>query len=132
MLIPFVDTTVFSTVPALVAGRSGLFEGYVDSDYTSAFGVSTCGSLGNTSAPGGGVVGAVFSSPEPIFVPGGGDGRTNYVAVTDDNTGLSTISIDAVSYTLTFGQTSSGYDLYTFSDGTQRIFDGNTYTIGFT
>ena len=128
MLIPFVDTTVFSTVPtlvtALVAGRSvDGDEGYIDSDFASTFGFSTFGSLGNTSAPGGGVVGAVFT------VGGGG---TSYVAVTDDNTGLSTISIDAVSYTLTLLVTSSGYDLYTFSDGTQRIFDGNTYTIGFT
>jgi len=132
MLIPFADTTVFSTVPTLVAGTSSLFEGYIDSDFESSAFISACGSLGNTSAPGGGVVGAVFSSPEPIYVPGGGDGRTNYVAVTDDNTGLSTISIDAVSYTLTFSQTEFGYDFYYFSYGTQRIFDGNTYTIGFT
>jgi len=127
MLIPFVDTTVFSTVPtlvtALVAGRSvDGDEGYIDSDFASASGFSTCGSLGNTSAPGGGVVGAVFTDS-------GGGSR---VAVTDDNTGLSTISIDAVSYTLTLLVTSSGYDVYNFSDGTQRIFDGNTYTIGFT
>ena len=127
MLIPFADTTVFATVPTLVAGRSGLFEGYTDSDFASSAFFSTFGSLGNTSAPGGGVVGAVFTDSG-----GGGDGRINYIAVTDDNTGLSTISIDAVSYTLTLLVTSSGYDVYNFSDGTQRIFDGNTYTIGFT
>ena len=125
MLIPFADTTVFSTVPTLVAGTSSRGdEGYSDSDFASASGFSTCGSLGNTSAPGGGVVGAVFTDS--------GGGSRNSVAVTDDNTGLSTISIDAVSYTLTFDQTRSGHFLYTFSDGTQRIFDGNTYTIGFT
>lgn len=127
MLVPFADTTVFATVTTLVAGRSvDGDEGYVDSDFASATSFSTCGSLGNTSAPGGGVVGAVFS------LPGGEDGRINFVAVTDDNTGLSTISIDAVSYTLTFDLTTLGYDFYYFSDGTQRIFDGNTYTIGFT
>ena len=127
MLVPFADTTVFATVPTLVAGRSSRGdEGYFDSDFASAIGLSTIGSLGNTSAPGGGVVGAVFS------LPGGEDGRINFVAVTDDNTGLSTISIDAVSYTLTYSHTTSGYDVYNFSEGTQRIFDGNTYTIGFT
>ena len=124
MLIPFVDTTVFSTVPTLVAGTSSLFEGYIDSDFESSAFISACGSLGNTSAPGGGVVGAVFTDS--------GGGSRNSVAVTDDNTGLSTISIDAVSYTLTFSQTEFGYDFYYFSYGTQRIFDGNTYTIGFT
>ena len=130
MLIPFADTTVFATEATLVAGRSGDaygYEGYIDSDVAPTLDTSTFGSLDNTSAPGGGVVGAVFTDSG-----GGGDGRINYIAVTDDNTGLSTISIDAVSYTLTLLVTSSGYDLYTFSDGTQRIFDGNTYTIGFT
>jgi len=126
MLIPFADTTVFATVPTLVAGRSGDYEGYIDSDYASVSGLSTCGSLGNTSAPGGGVVGAVFSLI--VFV----GYAINRVVVTDDNTGLSTISIDAVSYTLTYSHTTNGYDTYSFSDGTQRIFDGNTYTIGFT
>ena len=129
MLIPFVDTTVFFTEATLVAGRSGDaygYEGYIDSDVAPTLDTSTFGSLDNTSAPGGGVVGAVFS----YLV--GQNTALNFVAVTDDNTGLSTISIDAVSYTLTFDQTRSGHFLYTFSDGTQRIFDGNTYTIGFT
>ena len=124
MLIPFADTTVFSTEATLVAGRSGDtygYEGYIDSDVAPTLDTSTFGSLDNTSAPGGGVVGAVFSLVDD-----------NFVVVTDDNTGLSTISIDAVSYTLTFDLTGLGYDFYSFSAGTQRIFDGNTYTIGFT
>jgi hypothetical protein len=107
----------------LTAGSHSTLEGYMDDTLAALFGASSFGSLSDTASPDGGIISGLYWTPPP-------SSDSNLLMITEDGTGVSTITIDGTDYTLTFNYTVSGYDFYQFSDSTQRIFTGNTYEIG--
>jgi hypothetical protein len=124
-LVPMMGGYQGPTGPVLTAEEDSDLEGYADT-FTSVNiygGTAAFGSMTDYTATGGGTITGLLWSPLD---------SDNLLSVTDDNTGVSNVVIDGTSYAATFLFTGVGYDIYSFSTGTQRIFTGNDYEIGLT
>lgn len=104
---------------SITAGTGGAREGFASSTFATDLGIAAFGVAGGDFNADGGTVEAVFwngSSTHVLYIKSGSASAAN-------------INIDGTSYTLTFSSTASSYDIYTFSGGTQVIFDSVTYEI---
>lgn len=103
---------------SITAGTDGTDEGYASSAFATDFGATSFGSATGDSTADGGTIEGVYW-----------DGDTHIFAIKNGSASATNINIDGTDYALTFLEPVLGYDAYTFSSGTQVIFDGNTYDI---
>lgn len=118
--VPFISASGGGIVSFSITSGNILEDlfGYLSSDFGTDTGLGATGSITDDTAPGGGVIHALFYN----------DG-SNFLIVSDNTPELSQITIDSNPYALTDDGTENGYTFYAFSIGVQRIFDASTYAI---
>ena len=127
MLMPFAHVQLAGPEPTYfdvtaATGPNGNV-GFGSSSYASFQGGSAFGSITDDTSPDGNTVLAVVWAGADV---------TNRLAISSTDSGLSSIFIDDVEYSLGPSFPVAGQRWYAFGSpsGTQRIFTATTYTIG--